>query len=222
MSKSESAVLYSFRRCPYAMRARLGILSSGQQLELREVILRDKPSEMIAASPKATVPVLVLPDGTVIDESYDVMRWALGKSDPEGLLEYPDEQLAQMQDLITECDGPFKSSLDRYKYPNRYEDIVREKQREQGGEFVLKLDHQLIGKTHLFGESFSFADAAILPFIRQFAHVDRDWFWSYDWPNVIKWLETFLESNRFKTIMTKYPQWQSGTNGVKFGGLLQA
>ena len=218
MSKSESTILYSFRRCPYAMRARLGVLSSGQRVELREVILRDKPSEMVAASPKATVPVLILPDGTVIDESYDVMRWALAQSDPEGMLEYSEETLAMMEALIAECDGQFKSSLDRYKYPDRYENINREQQRDQGVEFILKLDRQLKGKTYLFGERFSFADAAILPFIRQFAHVDRDWFWDGNWTNTIQWLEAFLVSDRFKSIMTKYPQWQAGNMGVAFGG----
>ena len=217
MSKSESIVLYSFRRCPYAMRARLALQSSNQQVELREVVLRDKPDEMIAASPKATVPVLVLADGTVIDESYDVMRWALAQGDPEGLRDYPDALLAQMEDLIAECDGPFKSALDRYKYPNRYEGIIREEQREIGAKFVKKLDARLSENAFLFGKQFSFADAAILPFVRQFAHVDRDWFWAGDWPNVVKWLEGFLEGDRFKGIMAKYPQWKSGTDGVAFG-----
>ncbi|MDJ0612427.1 MAG: glutathione S-transferase [Rhizobiaceae bacterium] len=217
MSETESPVLYSFRRCPYAMRARLGLLSSGQQFELREVVLRDKPAEMVVASPKATVPVLVLSDGTVIDESFDVMKWALGKNDPEGLLDYSDEKLDLMFELVEQSDGPFKSALDRYKYPNRYEDVSRNQQRELGAEFIRQLDALLDGQDHLFGARFSFADAAILPFVRQFAHVDRDWFWEEDWKNVIWWLEVFLESDRFKAIMHKYPQWQSGEAGIAFG-----
>ncbi len=217
MPTFESPVLYSFRRCPYAMRARLGLASSKQQVELREVVLREKPAEMIAASPKATVPVLVLSDGAVIDESYDIMRWALSQNDPEGLRDYTEDTLIRIDELVAESDGPFKSALDRYKYPNRYEDITREEQRELGAAFMQKLDKMLDGQSFLFGDRFSFADAAILPFVRQFAHVDRDWFWADEWSNVIRWLEAFLESERFKGIMMKYPQWKSGEDGIPFG-----
>jgi len=217
-SNIESPILYSFRRCPYAMRARLGLASSGQQVELREVVLRDKPAAMIEASPKATVPVLVLNNGVVIDESFDVMLWALEQSDPEGLRDCSNEILEAMDILVAESDGPFKLALDRYKYPNRYENISREDQRELGAEFIHKLDVLLEGCAFLFGDRFSFADAAILPFVRQFAHVDRDWFWAGDWTNAIRWLDAFLESDRFKAIMIKYPQWKNGDEGLAFGG----
>ena len=200
------------------MRARLAIAASGIGLELREVVLRDKPPEMLEASPKGTVPVLVLDDGTVLEESLDVIDWALSQNDPEGLRDFPAEVLDQMNAMIEESDGPFKAALDRYKYPNRYENIVREDQRERGAEFIRKLDDQLDGSTYLFGERLSVADVSLLPFVRQFAHVDRDWFWAQDWQNVIRWLEAFLESERFKSIMVKYPQWKSGEEGVRFGG----
>ncbi len=200
------------------MRARLALQASGQKVNLREVVLRDKPAEMLEASPKATVPVLVLRDGAVIDESLDVMHWALAQDDPHGWRDYPADALAAMDALVLELDGPFKSALDRYKYPNRYDDSDPIEQREVGAQFIRKLDKLLEGRAFLFGEKFSFADGAVLPFVRQFAHVDRDWFWADEWKNVIYWLEAFLESERFKAVMTKYPQWKSGEDGVVFGG----
>lgn len=210
-------VLYSFRRCPYAMRARLALASSGQGVVLREVILRDKPEEMLLASPKATVPVLILEDGNVLEESIDIMHWAMRQSDREGLRDFPAPVLEEMDALIGHSDGSFKQALDRYKYPNRYIGVERDEQREAGAQFIRQLDGQLAGRSYLFGECLSFADLAILPFVRQFAHVDRDWFWQQPWPNVIKWLEAFIDSERFAAIMTKYPQWKSGEDGVIFG-----
>ena len=196
-------ILYSFRRCPYAMRARLALHSTNLKVELREVVLRDKPEELLVASPKGTVPVLVLGDGKIIDESLDIIRLALNENDEEGLRDFPVAQLEKMDALVLECDGPFKMALDRYKYPNRYPETEKHEQRELGAEFISKLNHQLEGKPYLFGDRFSFADCAILPFVRQFAHVDRDWFWSQDWPNVIAWLEAFLQSDRFNSVMNK-------------------
>ena len=203
-------ILYSFRRCPYAMRARLAIAASGQTVELREVVLRDKPQQMLDASPKGTVPVLVLPDGIVLEESLDLINWALNQNDPKGWRDFPDEMLGEMDALVAECDGSFKNALDRYKYPNRYDNIDPLEQREKGSQFIRKLDVQLVAKPYLFGARFSFADAAILPFVRQFAHVDRDWFWDQDWPNIICWLEAFLESEQLVYVMKKYPKWKAG------------
>lgn len=205
-------ILYSFRRCPYAMRARMAIATAGVACRLREVVLRDKPAEMLEASPKGTVPVVVEPDGTVIDESLDVMAWALAQNDAENWLSPEQGSRADMDALVAECDGPFKRALDRYKYPNRYEDegVNREDQRALGRAFLKKLDAQLTGQSQLFGDRISYADIAIFPFVRQFANTDRTWFDAQDLPNLQAWLAGHLESPRFKQIMPKYPQWQTG------------
>lgn len=197
-------ILYSFRRCPYAMRARLAIASAGIQCELREILLRDKAPEFLEASPKGTVPVVV-DDGVVIDESYDVMFWALRQNDPEDWLSVSQSGL----DLVAECDGPFKQALDRYKYPNKFGSYAEES-RAQGSVFLDKLDSILAENAHLGGERASLADFAILPFIRQFANTDRAWFDDQDWPHLLRWLNNFLESDRFKSIMDKHPKWVAG------------
>ncbi|WP_306257866.1 glutathione S-transferase [Pararhizobium sp. IMCC21322] len=211
-------ILYSFRRCPYAMRARLAILSAGFKVELREILLRDKAPEFIAASPKATVPVLVLPDGTIIDESLDVMLHVLGQSDPESLLTPTEETLADMLALISENDGSFKRALDRYKYANRYEGADPISERNIASSFLHTLDNRLrTNSGGLFGARLSLVDLAILPFVRQFANVDRPWFDSQDWPDLMKALEAFTASGRFASIMLKYTKWQSGDEVIWFG-----
>jgi len=198
------------------MRARLALASSGCNVELREVVLRDKPPEMLEASPKGTVPVLVLPDGVVLEESLDVMRWALDQDDPEGWCDLPETALKEIDSLIEALDGPFKSALDRYKYENRYDGVVAKEQCDLAVPFLRGLDDRLAKTPYLFGERFTFADAAVAPFVRQYAHVDRDWFRAQEWPHLIGWLEAFLESDRFQAIMKKYPKWESGEAGVVF------
>ncbi len=200
-------ILYSFRRCPYAMRARLGILVSGQQVEHREVVLRDKPQAMLDVSPKGTVPVLVLADGTVIDESEDVLLWALHQADPEGWLSPERESLKAMRTLVGRTEAEFKCHLDRYKYANRYEDVNSEEHRELACVFLRELNGMLGESHYLFGERFSFGDAAIAPFVRQFANTDRAWFDEQPWGALRRWLEEFLGSDRFLAIMGKHPQW---------------
>tara|TARA_R110002110_G_scaffold122424_2_gene298620 strand:- start:1821 stop:2483 length:663 start_codon:yes stop_codon:yes gene_type:complete len=203
-------VLYSFRRCPYAMRARLAIAASGQTCALREVVLRNKPAEMLEASPKATVPVLVFPDGQVIEESDEIMEWALGVSDPDGWL-FPALGTAdEMKALIAANDGNFKHHLDRYKYPGRYENVDPLHHRSEGVAFLELLEARLSPAGFLFGDRFSMADAAIAPFVRQFAHVDKDWFDELDLPKVRNWLQGVLDSAIFATVMQKYPAWQTG------------
>lgn len=197
-------ILYSFRRCPYAMRARLALLSAGIETELREIVLRDKAAEFLETSPKGTVPVIVTPD-RVIEESLDIMEWALDHNDPEGWLDFPTEG----RDLIMQCDGPFKAALDRYKYQHRYQSDV-ELERENASHFLATLEAQLAGSAFLFGKTPRLPDMAILSFIRQFANTDRDWFDAQPWPNVQAWLTEFLESPRFKQIMGKYPKWEAG------------
>jgi glutathione S-transferase len=200
---TDRPILYSFRRCPYAMRARMALTISGIDYEHREVLLRDKPPAMLEASPKGTVPVVVLPDGNVIDESLDIMRWALGRNDPEN---WPAPGQAAYE-LIARNDGPFKSHLDRYKYPNRYENVDARHHRNSGSEFLAELDRMLTGQPCLFGPDISVADIAIFPFIRQFANHDRDWFDAQNWPDLQAWLAGHLASPLFEKIMKKQDVW---------------
>lgn len=202
-------VLYSFRRCPYAMRARLAIAASGVQVELREILLRDKAPELLEASSKATVPVLI-DGGNIIDESLDIMHWALNRSDPEQWLERHNNA------LIAECDGAFKSALDRYKYGNRFEDDTALQHRKIASKFVQKIDSILASTPYLSGSKIGLTDMATVTFIRQFANVDRNWFDNEPWPNTLAWLEGFLASDAFNNMMTKYPKWQSGDTPVFF------
>lgn len=205
-------VLYSFRRCPYAMRARMALLVSETPVWLREVVLRDKPEEMIAASPKATVPVLVLPDGQVIDESLAIMRWALDRNDPQDWRQGSEVEAA----LIAEADGPFKHHLDRYKYPVRYDKVDPLEHRAGGRAFLEKLDGLIRRSGQLLGERATLADHAIFPFVRQFANNDRDWFDRLPLPALQQWLAGHLASPLFATAMQKYPQWHSGDDEPLF------
>ena len=198
-------ILYSFRRCPYAMRARLALASAGIEVELREILLRDKAPELLAASPKATVPVLVLGD-KVIEESYDIMLWALEKNDPEGWLNGRDDA------LIAAIDGPFKTALDRYKYGKGSVETAR----AEAAEFLHGLNTTLARQPYLSGQRFALSDAASITFIRQFANVDRTWFNAEPWPHLRAWLENFLASSRFAAIMRKYPKWQAGDPATLF------
>jgi glutathione S-transferase len=216
-------VLYSFRRCPYAMRARLALAVSEQRCELREIVLRDKPPEMRAASPKATVPVLVLPSGVVLEESLAIIQWALHQHDPEGWLP-ADSAGQQAQDaLIAANDGPFKHALDRYKYPNRYlhehgdeESLFAQTHRASGAHCLTELQTQLGEKNWLFGPTPSLADMAILPFVRQFAHTDPVWFAAQPWPQLGDWLRRWESSALYPQIMEKYLPWQTGRCGPAF------
>ncbi|MBT3703841.1 MAG: glutathione S-transferase [Alphaproteobacteria bacterium] len=203
-------ILYSFRRCPYAMRARLSLAISGQSHALREVILRDKPAAMITASPKATVPVLVLPDGTVLEQSLEIMDWALGLNDPENWLVPEAGTIENVRALIAESDGPFKENLDRYKYANRYEGADPIVHRTEGMKFLQKLDVMLDNQPFLAGQRACLADFAIFPFIRQFANTDRNWFDAQDLKPLQSWLNKHLASDLFTGVMNKWPQWKPG------------
>ncbi len=198
-------ILYSFRRCPYAIRARLAVAVSGVEVELREILLRDKAPEFLATSPSATVPCLKT-DTQVIDESFDVMLWALQQNDPDGWLEVPKDGFA----LIEEADGPFKTALDRTKYHTRYADADPEVCRADAMQFLDKLNEQLEGQSYLFGAQPSLADMAILPFVRQFAFIDKPRFDTEAGAATCQWLETFLESTLFHGVMSKLPVWQTG------------
>ena len=213
----ESPILYSFRRCPYAMRARLAIAYSQIFVELREVVLRNKPIEMIQISPKATVPVLQL-EHQVIDESLDIMDWAIAQHDPFDWAAAAQGNSIQdaMRRLIEENDFQFKPLLDRYKYFERYPENSQTGYREQAMAFVLKLEQKLGSTEWLFGASPTLADMAILPFIRQFAHVDKDWFFQAPFPCTQRWLTRYLNSPANTAIMKKYPPWQSCASAVYF------
>lgn len=210
---TDHPILWSFRRCPYAMRARLALLASGLQVELREILLREKPADFLATSPSATVPALRLPD-RVIDESLDIMIWALEQQDPRGLLQMPE---AGWQ-LITRNDGPFKTALDHTKYAVRYPDLDPAAERAKAAAYLYDLDAQLSGQSALFGDDWRLADLAILPFVRQFANCDRPWFDAQPWPNLILWLERFTQSEDFRRVMVKFPQWHPEDAPLWFGG----
>ncbi|MDO9489021.1 MAG: glutathione S-transferase [Sphingomonadaceae bacterium] len=200
---STEPILYSFRRCPYAIRARMALLISGTICEIREVKLSDKPSELRAASAKATVPVLVLPGGEVIDESLDIMRWALRRNDPERWLGGDDP------DLIAANDGPFKHHLDRYKYPDRHAaDCVEH--RGYGSAYLAELEQRLTLRAYLCGDDRSLTDAAVMPFVRQFAATDRAWFDAQPLPAVQRWLAIQLASPLFGRAMLARPPWRPG------------
>ena len=206
---AELPTFYSFRRCPYAMRGRMALSVAGQSVILREIELRNRPDEIYQASAKGTVPVLVLTDGTVIDESLDVMRWALSENDPEAWLPTNDAEREACKALIARNDGDFKHHLDRYKYATRYEDVDEVEHRSAASEILLDLDARLQNQPFLMGERFTLADAALAPFVRQFAFADRAWFDAQPWTSLRNWLDAFIASPRFQRIMTKYPVWQS-------------
>lgn len=216
-------VLYSFRRCPYAMRARLAISYAQRQVALREILLSDKPKQLLDISPKATVPVLQLADGSVIDESFDIMLWALKQADPDGWLQYGNEDSASsiLTWLVfeTDAEGHFKQSLDRYKYFERYPERSMESYRSEGEAFIAKLENRLLGQDYLSGAKKSLADMVVLPFVRQFVHVDSAWFTQRPYPNVQRWLAAFTDSRLFFSVMKKYPAWQEGDAVTVFPGL---
>lgn len=202
-------ILYSFRRCPYAMRARLALLASDTICEIREVKLSAKPPEMVEISPKATVPVLRLPDGRVIDQSLDIMRWVLGRSDPGGWLACSDEA------LIADNDGPFKYHLDRYKYPNRHGADPAE-HRDAAHDLLRPLEERLAATRFLVSDAMGFADAALMPFVRQFAETDRNWFDLLPLPNLQAWLAGLIASPLFETAMVRLTPWKAGDAPVFF------
>ena len=209
-------VLYSFRRCPYAMRARLALAVSGQVCELREVVLKNKPQGLLQASPKATVPVLVLPGGQVLEQSLDIMLWALAQHDPEGWLTPSHGTVQEMLALIAECDGPFKQALDRCKYPSRYPEADSNAERAKAAAWLGTLDIRLITQPYLFGAHATLADMAIAPFVRQFAGIDAAWWAAQPWPRLQAWLAQWQALPLLASVMPKLPAWVDGTQGVVF------
>ncbi|RIX75196.1 glutathione S-transferase [Acidovorax cavernicola] len=216
MPDSALPVLYSFRRCPYAMRARLALVASAQPCELREIELKRKPAEMLAASPKGTVPVLVLDGGTaVLEQSLDVMLWALRRNDPLGWLAPERGTVDDLLALVATCDNDFKPLLDRYKYPARHP-ASEGSARDEGGRFLQGLEDRLAMSAQLAGAHATLADAALMPFVRQFAMVDMAWFDGQPWPRLQAWLAGWIGSEMFARAMVKHAPWQAGTPGVSF------
>ena len=197
------------------MRARLALAVSGVAYELREVVLKYKPPELLAASPKGTVPVLVLPSGQVIDESLSIVRWALEQNDPENWLK--NGPIDKMLAMIEVNDGPFKHALDRYKYPNRYPQesgadtkAFASAQRSDAARWLQSLESQLSqpNQSWLFSHQPSLADMALLPFVRQFAHTDTAWFAAQPWTHLQAWLAAFEASGLFASVMEKHSRGQ--------------
>ena len=199
-------VLYSFRRCPYAMRARMALYKANIKCELREVVLKDKPSAMLALSAKGTVPVLLTTDRQVIEQSNEVMHWALNQNDPDSWLQ---EDTATSQYLIDYNDNEFKYFLDRYKYHVGYPEHPQEYYRENAESFIVIIEQHLSKNNDiaLLGNRITLADISIFPFIRQFARVDYDWFQASPYKSVVQWLTQLEQSDLFKHCMKKYVQW---------------
>ena len=218
-------VLYSLRNCPYAMRARLAIYRSKQPIELRDIVLKNKPPEMLVASPNGTVPTLVLASSKVIDESLEVMLWALNESDPDNLLRksaspVPDTKqlLPDMLQLINQFDVEFKTCLEQYKCAKRYHESNLNECRQACEVYIRNLEQRLTEHAFIMDEHESLADIALLPFIRQFARIERQWYLQSDYVHVKQWLNRYLQSPLFTKVMAKYPLWNENSEVVVFCG----
>ena len=228
MTQSDLPILYSFRRCPYAMRARIALYYSGVMCELREVVLKSKPAALLAVSPKATVPVLLVNSGTdqykLIEESIEVIEWALNQSDPDDWLDQGQQTI--IHDLIKRCDDEFKYWLDRYKYADRYPEHSEDFYFEKAQVFLAELESLLVAsqvnseqdKYYIQTPKISILDIAIFPFVRQFAFVNKDKFDSLELPKLKEWLAYFLESELFLSVMSKFPMWVEGESELVIFG----
>jgi len=211
MIDNQIPILWTFRRCPYAMRTRLAIKVSGIRVYLREIVLRHKPSEFVSDSPKATVPVLKMPNGEILEESIDIMHWALAQNDPDDWLEVLKKREEYSIRFLADLDGPFKNDLDRYKYASRYklDNKAGLAHRDKGSKFLNQINESLANAPYLSGERQGFLDIASLPFVRQFRIANIEWFDQQDWPQLHNWLQTFLASDQLKLSMEKLKPWDS-------------
>jgi glutathione S-transferase len=199
------------------MRARLAIYASGIQVQLREILLRDKAPEFLSASPKGTVPVLIT-SNEIIEESFDIMVWSLKQGDPEHWLDMPNEGY----EWILKNDGPFKDALDHTKYFVKFPDFDAKLEQEKALEFLTDLNEQIGKSNWMFGKGCSLADMALLPFIRQFSNIDKNWFYAQNLPNVHRWLDHFLQTDLFTKIMKKYDVWIKESTPVLFSKVGQS
>ena len=204
-------ILYSYRRCPYAMRARMALRYANIDVEIREIALREKPAHMLSVSPKGTVPVLVLASGQVLEQSLDIMDWALAQSDVDEWIIQDQEVQKLTADLIATNDDAFKQALDKYKYAIRFPENTPDVYRAAGEEFLQCLESLLRQNTYLFRNTISKADVAIFPFVRQFSMVDEAWFEVANYPALKDWLNGLLHSQLFIDVMQKYkyPVWRN-------------
>jgi glutathione S-transferase len=203
-------VLYSFRRCPYCMRAHMALKYSGIKVELREVELQNYPPQALEISPKATVPVLHLPEGTVIDESWDILKWALAQNDPDQWLGEDNEHALDAEILIETNDFSFKQDLDHYKYADRHPEHTEEHYRKKCEKFIEELEEMLSENRFLLCDKLSLADIGVFPFVRQFSLVNKVWFDQAPYPHVRQWLNTLIDTQLFKNAFEKHQFWQQG------------
>jgi glutathione S-transferase len=198
-------ILYSYRRCPYAMRARMALRYANIDVEIREITLREKPAHMLSVSPKGTVPVLVLASGQVLEQSLDIMDWALEQSDVHEWIIQDQEVQKLTANLIATNDGAFKQALDKYKYAIRFPESPPDVYRASGEDFLRRLELLLQQNNYLCRKTISKADVAIFPFVRQFSMVDEDWFEAANFPALKVWLNGLLNSMLFEEVMQKHP-----------------
>ncbi|WP_434931890.1 glutathione S-transferase [Shewanella sp. HL-SH5] len=211
-------VLYSLRNCPYAIRARLAIYASGQQVYLRDLILSNKPAEMLAVSPKGTVPVLVTLDNAVIDESLSIMQWAFSQTDPNDYLhKSAPNALAEMRVLIERFDSEFKGHLEQYRCSKRYHETSLLDDRQKCEPYLADLEKRLCQHQYLMSDKPSLADLALMPFVRQFARVERQWYLQSPYPKLRQWLNGYLQSRMFTKVMAQQPMWLDLKEDVVFG-----
>ena len=201
-------ILYTFRRCPYAMRARFAISSSKIKVEVREIKLKEKPSEFLKLSPKGTVPVLITNSGEVLEESLDIIYWALNKNDPHKWLAKGKLENQDIIKLLDDLENKFKPNLDKYKYPSRFSGVDQYLHRDKNLCFLKKLNSYLENNKSLNCEHLSLLDYAIFPFVRQFRNVDQDWFDKLNFIFLNKWINQIIDSKDFSSIMKKFKKWE--------------
>ena len=210
----DTPVLYSFRRCPYCMRAHMALKYSGVKVELREVDLQDYPPQALKISAKATVPVLHLPDGTVIDESWDIVKWALAQNDPDNWSGKNNEHALDAEILIETNDFSFKEDLDRYKYADRHPEHSEAHYRKSCEVFIEELEDMLSENSYLLADELSLADIGVFPFVRQFSLVDKDWFEQAPYPRVRQWLNKLINTKLFTDVFQKHELWQESAPAI--------
>lgn len=210
----DTPVLYSFRRCPYCMRAHMALKYAGLKIELREVDLKDYPPQALEISPKATVPVLQLSDGSVIDESWDILKWALAQNDPDNWMGSDDEYLLDAEILIETNDFSFKEDLDHYKYADRYPEHSAEHYRQACEQFIEELEDMLAENEYLLADQITLADIGVFPFIRQFSLVDKEWFDKAPYPHVRDWLNKLVKTPLFQQVFQKHIIWKQGATAI--------